>query len=179
MYYETIGGGQGACPDADGPSAVHVAMSNTLNTPVEALELEFPLRMVEYSLRRGSGGDGRFRGGDGVVRELEALAPLSYSLITERRRHPPPGADGGGDGATGRNLLDGEELPAKAIGKLQTGQRLRIETPGGGGLWKPRFREKPVILQQHLRISKSSRTIDFPVAAIPLRCARAGFLIAP
>ena len=143
VYYETIGGGQGACPDADGPSAVHVAMSNTLNTPVEALELEFPLRMVEYSLRRGSGGDGRFRGGDGVVRELEALAPLSYSLITERRRHPPPGADGGGDGATGRNLLDGEELPAKAMGKLQTGQRLRIETPGGGGYGNHDSAENP------------------------------------
>ena len=91
VYYETIGGGQGACPDADGPSAVHVAMSNTLNTPVEALELEFPLRMVEYALRRGSGGRGRFHGGDGVVRELEALEPLRYSLITERRRHAPRG----------------------------------------------------------------------------------------
>jgi N-methylhydantoinase B len=143
VYYETIGGGQGACPDADGPSAVHVAMSNTLNTPVEALELEFPLRMIEYSLRRGSGGDGRFKGGDGVIRELEALAPLSYSLITERRRHPPPGADGGGDGATGRNLLDGDELPAKAIGKLEKGQKLRVETPGGGGYGNPDFAEKP------------------------------------
>jgi N-methylhydantoinase B len=133
VYYETIGGGQGACPDADGPSAVHVAMSNTLNTPVEALELEFPLRMVQYALRRGSGGSGRFKGGDGVIREVQALAPLRYSLITERRRHAPPGADGGGDGATGRNLLDGEPLAAKAIGKLEPGQRLRIETPGGGG----------------------------------------------
>ncbi len=133
VYYETIGGGQGACADAEGPSAVHVAMSNTLNTPVEALELEFPLRMVEYSVRRGSGGGGRFRGGDGVVRELEALEPLTYSLITERRRHAPPGADGGGPGSRGRNLLDGEELPPKAIGRLQAGQRLRVETPGGGG----------------------------------------------
>jgi N-methylhydantoinase B len=133
VYYETIGGGQGACADADGPSGVHVAMSNTLNTPIEALELEFPMRMIEYSLRRGSGGEGEFRGGDGVVRELEALAPLRYSLITERRRHAPPGADGGGDGLPGRNLLDGEELPAKAIGQLAPGQRLRIETPGGGG----------------------------------------------
>ncbi len=87
VYYETIGGGQGACPDADGPSGVHVAMSNTLNTPIEALELEYPLRMVEYSLRRGSGGAGAHRGGDGVIRELEALAPLRYSLLTERRRH--------------------------------------------------------------------------------------------
>jgi N-methylhydantoinase B len=137
-YYETIGGGQGACPDADGPSGVHVAMSNTLNTPIEALELEFPVRTVEYALRRGSGGDGAFRGGDGVIRELEALAPLHYSLITERRRHAPRGADGGEPGAPGRNLLDGEELPAKAIGELTPGQRLRIETPGGGGYGRPR-----------------------------------------
>ena len=132
-YYETLGGGQGACPDADGPSAVHVAMSNTLNTPVEALELEFPLRAVEYSLRRGSGGAGRRRGGDGVVREVEALAEMRYSLITERRRHPPPGADGGRPGAAGRNLLNGEDLPGKASGTLHPGDRLRIETPGGGG----------------------------------------------
>jgi len=132
-YYETIGGGQGACPDADGPSAVHVAMSNTLNTPVEALELEFPLRAVEYAVRRGSGGAGRHRGGDGVVRELEALTDMLYSLLTERRRHRPPGADGGGPGAPGRNLLNGEELPAKASGVLAPGDRLRIETPGGGG----------------------------------------------
>jgi N-methylhydantoinase B len=137
VYYETIGGGQGACADADGPSGVHVAMSNTLNTPVEALELEFPMRIVEYSLRRGSGGDGEHHGGDGVIREIEALAPLHYSLITERRRHAPPGAHGGADGARGRNLLDGVQLPAKAIGELKSGQRLRIETPGGGGYGKP------------------------------------------
>ena len=85
-------------------------MSNTLNTPVEALELEFPLRVVRHAIRRGSGGAGRHRGGDGLVRELEALAPMSYALITERRRHAPPGADGGADGARGRNLLNGEEL---------------------------------------------------------------------
>jgi N-methylhydantoinase B len=133
VYYETIAGGQGACPDADGPNAVHVAMSNTLNTPIEALELEFPLRAISYAVRRGSGGLGRFSGGDGVIRELEALAPLSYSLITERRRHAPPGAHGGDPGATGRNLLNGSELPPKATGRLQPGQRLRIETPGGGG----------------------------------------------
>ena len=137
VYYETIGGGQGACPDADGPSGVHVAMSNTLNTPIEALELEFPMRMIEYALRRESGGAGAFHGGDGVIRELEALAPLSYSLITERRRHAPSGADGGEPGAVGRNLLDGDELPAKAIGRLEQGQRLRIETPGGGGHGRP------------------------------------------
>jgi N-methylhydantoinase B len=132
-YYETLGGGQGACDDADGPSAVHVAMSNTLNTPLEALELEFPLRAAQYSLRRGSCGAGRFRGGDGVVREIEALEEMRFSLITERRRHAPPGADGGEPGAPGRNLLNGEELPGKASGTLQPGDRLRIETPGGGG----------------------------------------------
>jgi N-methylhydantoinase B len=136
-YYETLGGGQGACADADGPSAVHVAMSNTLNTPIEALELEFPLRAVEYGLRRGSGGAGRRRGGDGVIRELEALAEMRYSLITERRRHAPPGSDGGEPGAPGRNLLNGEELPAKASGTLGPGDRLRIETPGGGGHGAP------------------------------------------
>jgi N-methylhydantoinase B len=136
-YYETLGGGQGACPDADGPSAVHVAMSNTLNTPVEALELEFPLRVARYEIRRGSGGAGVHRGGDGVVREIEALAPMAYSLITERRRHAPPGADGGRPGACGRNLLDGGELAAKATGELRPGQRLTIETPGGGGHGAP------------------------------------------
>jgi N-methylhydantoinase B len=115
-----------------------IAMSNTLNTPVEALELEFPLRVVEYAVRRDSGGDGAFHGGDGVVREVEALAEMDYSLITERRRHAPPGAAGGGDGARGRNLLDGSELPSKSGGTLQPGQRLRLETPGGGGHGAPR-----------------------------------------
>jgi N-methylhydantoinase B len=132
-YYETIGGGQGACPDAPGPSEVHVAMSNTLNTPIEALELEFPLQAVEYAVRRGSGGGGGYSGGDGVVREVEALEEMELSLLTERRRHRPPGAAGGEPGATGRNLLDGRELPPKARATLRRGQRLRIETPGGGG----------------------------------------------
>jgi N-methylhydantoinase B len=137
-YYETLGGGQGACPDADGPSGVHVAMSNTLNTPVEALEQEFPLRVRELSIRRGSGGAGRHRGGEGLVRELEAGEPMQFSLLTERRRVAPRGAMGGGDGEPGRNLLrrpDGtcEELPAKAEGTLARGESLRIETPGGGG----------------------------------------------
>jgi N-methylhydantoinase B len=137
-YYETLGGGQGACPDGDGPSAVHVAMSNTLNTPVEAIELEFPLQVNRYALRRGSGGQGSFRGGDGLIRELQALAEMDFSLLTERRRHPPPGAAGGGPGARGRNLLlaaDGapRELPGKVQGRLRPGEALRIETPGGGG----------------------------------------------
>jgi N-methylhydantoinase B len=132
-YYETVGGGQGACPDADGPSAVHVAMSNTLNTPVEALETEYPLRVRELTLRRESGGSGRHRGGDGIVREIEALEPMRYTLLTERRRHAPRGRDGGTDGQPGRNLLNGRELPSKAAGELRTGDRLRLETPGGGG----------------------------------------------
>jgi N-methylhydantoinase B len=132
-YYETIGGGQGACPDAEGPSAIHVAMSNTLNTPVEALETEFPLRVRELSLRRGSGGGGRHRGGDGTIREIEALAPMRYTLITERRRHPPRGRDGGEDGAQGHNLHNDEPLPGKVEGDLRPGDTLRIETPGGGG----------------------------------------------
>jgi N-methylhydantoinase B len=132
-YYETVGGGQGACPDADGPSGVHVAMSNTLNTPVEALERELPLRVTHYALRRGSGGAGAHRGGEGVVRELQALREMTFSLITDRRRHPPPGAQGGEPGVRGRNMLDGRELPGKVTGVLRPGDRLRIETPGGGG----------------------------------------------
>ncbi len=132
-YYETIGGGQGACPRADGPSAIHVAMSNTLNTPVEALETEYPLRVRERAVRRASGGAGRHRGGDGIVREIEALAPARFTLITERRRHAPRGSNGGADGSRGRNLLNGSELPSKAAGVLSPGDRLRIETPGGGG----------------------------------------------
>jgi len=132
-YYETLGGGQGACTDADGPSAVHVAMSNTLNTPVEALEREFPLHVVEYAIRRGSGGAGVHRGGDGVVRETEALRDVTYSLIAERRLHAPRGAAGGEAGARGRDTIDGSPIPGKSTGTLRRGQRLRIETPGGGG----------------------------------------------
>jgi N-methylhydantoinase B len=121
-YYETLGGGQGACPHGPGPSAVHVAMSNTLNTPVEALETEFPLRVRELSLRSGSGGGGRYPGGEGLVREIEALAPR--------------GRDGGGDGAPGVNLRNGEPLPGKCDGELRPGDVLRLETPGGGGKFK-------------------------------------------
>ena len=117
-YYETLGGGQGACRGADGPSAIHVAMSNTLNTPVEALETELPLRVREAAVRRGSGGKGEHRGGDGIVRELEALEPMSYSLITERRRHAPRGRAGGADGDAGQNSVNGEEVPSKASGEL-------------------------------------------------------------
>jgi N-methylhydantoinase B len=141
-YYETIGGGQGACPDADGPSGVHVTMSNTLNTPVEALELSYPLRVERYELRTGSGGEGACRGGDGVARELRVLEPCRVSIISERREHAPQGEDGGGAGARGRNLLNGVELPAKVTRELAPGDLLRIETPGGGG--RGRLRTSPL-----------------------------------
>ena len=132
-YYETISGGQGACPEADGPSAVHVTMSNTLNTPIEALELSYPIRVERYELRRGTGGLGRHRGGDGVIRELRVLEECRLSLLTERRRHAPPGAAGGEAGALGRNVVNGEEVPPKATRQLHPGDLVRIETPGGGG----------------------------------------------
>jgi N-methylhydantoinase B len=136
-YYETIGGGQGACPDADGPSGVHVTMSNTLSTPAEALELAYPLRVRRHALRLGSGGDGLHRGGDGVVREIEVLEPYRFSIVSERRRHAPAGTAGGAPGEPGQNLLNGEVIPAKATGDLTPGDVLRIETPGGGGLGSP------------------------------------------
>jgi N-methylhydantoinase B/oxoprolinase/acetone carboxylase alpha subunit len=127
---------------------VHVAMSNTLNTPIEALEQELPLLVTEYSLRRGSGGEGEHRGGEGVVRELQALKDMTFSLIAERRRHAPRGAHGGQPGEPGRDMLIGidtpkgtrgepRRLPAKTTGRLQAGERLRIETPGGGGYGSP------------------------------------------
>jgi N-methylhydantoinase B len=132
-YYETISGGQGACPTADGPSAVHVTMSNTLNTPAEALELSYPLRVERYELRLGSGGRGERRGGDGVIREIRVLEDCRLSLLTERRTHRPAGANGGQPGAPGRNLVNGEPLPAKVTLSVRAGDLLRIETPGGGG----------------------------------------------
>jgi N-methylhydantoinase B len=132
-YYETIGGGQGACADADGPSAVHVAMSNTLMTPVEALELSYPLRVERWELRDGSGGGGAHRGGDGVVRELRVLEDCRLSVLAERRSRAPRGAAGGEDGARGRTLVNGEAQPAKVTRQLRAGDVVRIETPGGGG----------------------------------------------
>ena len=135
-YYETIGGGQGASRGADGPAGVHVGMSNTLNTPVEVLELEHPLRMRTYALRRGSGGAGQRRGGDGVIREFEALAPMEMTLLTERRRHGPAGTAGGSDGKPGANLLNDRPLGSKTTRRLAAGDILRIETPGGGGWGK-------------------------------------------
>ena len=141
-YYETIGGGMGAAPSTDGLSGVHVHMSNTLNTPVEALELAFPFRIREYSLVAGSGGAGKRRGGDGIAREYELLAPAMVTMLSERRRTAPWGLQGGRHGRAGCNLLitaDGkrEELPAKFSRHLVAGDHLRIETPGGGGWGLP------------------------------------------
>jgi len=135
-YYETIGGGQGASQGADGPSGVHVGMSNTLNTPIEVLEMEHPLRVRTYALRHDSGGNGQWTGGDGVVREFEALAPMETTLLTERRRHGPAGGAGGLDGRAGANLLNGQRLASKTTMRLAAGDVLRIETPGGGGWGK-------------------------------------------
>lgn len=132
-YYETIAGGQGACAGATGPSAVHVTMSNTLNTPVEALELAYPLRVERYALRLGSGGKGRFWGGDGVIREITALEPCRVSIVSERRSRGPAGTRGGEAGAPGRNLIDGDAVPGKITRALAAGESVTIETPGGGG----------------------------------------------
>ena len=136
-YYETIGGGQGACPRADGPSGVHVTMSNTLSTPTEALELAYPLRVRRHALRLGSGGAGRHRGGDGVLRELEVLESCRVSIISERRAHAPAGARGGSPGSPGRNYLNGRELPAKVTVDVSAGDVITVETPGGGGFGRP------------------------------------------
>jgi N-methylhydantoinase B len=132
-YYETLGGGQGASSRGDGPSGVHVGMSNTLNTPIEALELDVPLRVERYELLDGSGGAGLHRGGDGLIRSIRALEAATLSLLTDRRRHGPQGLEGGGAGRPGRNLLNGEELPPKTTRELEAGDVVTVETPGGGG----------------------------------------------
>jgi N-methylhydantoinase B len=141
-YYETIGGGQGGSRGATGPSGVHVGMSNTRNTPIEVLEMEYPLRLNAYALRRSSGGLGRWVGGEGVIREFAALAPLELSVLAERRRHAPRGAAGGGPGALGRTVLNGTALAPKVSTLLQAGDVLRIETPGGGGWGEPERGDK-------------------------------------
>ena len=136
-YYETLAGGMGASQGHDGLSAVQSHMTNTLNTPIESLEQHYPLRVLEYSIRRGSGGAGAQSGGEGLVREFEFLGPAELTLLTERRSHKPWGLAGGGPGATGRNWLDGVELPAKVHISVKAGQVLRMETPGGGGYGEP------------------------------------------
>ncbi|MDO8736767.1 MAG: hydantoinase B/oxoprolinase family protein [Thermoleophilia bacterium] len=132
-YYETIGGGAGACPGVDGASGIHQGMTNTLNTPVEALEMAFPLRVERYEFREGSGGIGVWRGGDGVVRSLRLRAPARLSLLADRRRHAPRGAGGGAPGLPGKNLINGEEVAGKLTVSLKAGDLVTVETPGGGG----------------------------------------------
>jgi N-methylhydantoinase B len=132
-YYETIGGGGGAHCRGAGMSAVQSHMTNTLNTPVESLEMHYPLTVKAYAVRRDSGGHGEYAGGDGLIREFEFREPTHVTLLTERRRHRPWGLAGGGDGQAGTNALDGVALPAKVAFIAQPGQVLRVETPGGGG----------------------------------------------
>ena len=136
-YYETLGGGEGGTPTRPGMSGVHTGMTNTQNTPAEAMEVDYPLRVWRYELRRGSGGSGTHPGGEGLIREIEVLADCMLTLQTERRHNPPAGRAGGGHGAVGRNLLirgdHEQDLDAKGTWSLQAGDRVRIETPGGGG----------------------------------------------
>src|SRR5579871_3164724 len=137
-YYETIAGGMGARPAKDGVSGVHTHMTNSLNTPAEALEYAYPLRVRKYSLRPHSGGDGRYRGGDGIVREVEVLTDAEVTLLADRRTRGPYGLDGASDGAPGvtevvRSNGQRERLPGKTSLRLKKGERIRIESPGGGG----------------------------------------------
>lgn len=135
-YYETMAGGAGAASGQPGASAVHTHMTNTLNTPVESLETHFPLRVLRYAIRRGSGGRGESVGGDGLVREIQFLEPTTVTLITERRRHPPPGCAGGSPGRVGENRLNDGLLAPKCTFEALPGDRLSVATPGGGGWGK-------------------------------------------
>jgi len=144
-YYETIGGGMGARPWKDGPSSIHSHMTNTLNTPIEALEYAYPLRVLRYAIRRGSGGEGYYRGGDGIQRDIQVLVDVQSNLITERRKRPPYGLSGGGSGLRGENFIvrNGERIKISGKGTyyLNSGDILRICTPGGGGYGNPEERE--------------------------------------
>jgi len=140
-YYETIAGGMGARPSKSGVSGVHTHMTNSLNTPTEALEYAYPFRVHHYSLREGSGGEGKHRGGDGIIREIEVLADAEVTLLADRREHGPYGLGGGKDGAPGKATVirkDGssQDLPGKFNIRLRKGERIRIQTPGGGGWGK-------------------------------------------
>ena len=142
VYYETIGGGMGARPTKDGISGIHTHMTNTMNTPIEALEFAFPLRLKRYALRRGSGGQGKYQGGDGLVRDVEFLAPARVTILSERRKFAPPGYHGGHHGQPGENvLLRGGYEEVKLAGKetldVEAGDVLSIRTPGGGGWGQP------------------------------------------
>lgn len=135
-YYETIGGGMGAGAEMDGLSAVQTHMTNTRNTPIESLEMHYPLRLRRYAIRDGSGGAGARQGGNGVIREYEFLADTTVTLLTERRRHAPWGLAGGDEGKPGINLFNEKTVGAKQCLRAQAGDRLAIETPGGGGWGK-------------------------------------------
>jgi N-methylhydantoinase B/oxoprolinase/acetone carboxylase alpha subunit len=141
-YYETIGGGMGAGSDAAGLDGVHTHMTNSLNTPLEALENYLPIRIRRYGLRKGSGGEGLHRGGEGIIREYEFRVPAALTIMSERRRFAPYGASGGGPGAKGKNTLISrgrtKALGSKVNVKLRPGDILRVETPGGGGYGRPR-----------------------------------------
>ncbi len=132
-YYETIGGGAGATAKSNGLSGVQVGMTNTLNTPVEALETAYPLRVERYALRHGSGGDGESVGGDGLTRSITVEQEATVSLLSERRRNAPAGVAGGKDGTVGQNLIDGEAVPSKVTREVSAGTTVTVETPGGGG----------------------------------------------
>jgi len=132
-YYETIGGGMGAGSQGDGQSAVQTHMTNTLNTPIEVLESHYPLRVLRYQLREGSGGSGEHRGGDGIIREYQFLSDAHFTLLTERRSTQPWGIGQAEAGQAGKNLLNSEPLAAKISSVVKTGDVLRVETPGGGG----------------------------------------------
>ncbi|MFC7227966.1 hydantoinase B/oxoprolinase family protein [Salinirubellus salinus] len=136
-YYETIAGGFGARPNKDGMDGVQVGMTNTLNTPIEALEAEYPFTVEQYAFRTDSGGDGEYRGGLGLTRSLTVETDAVVSVLTERRRHSPQGVAGGEPGARGANLADGEPLPAKATRNIEAGTTITIRTPGGGGYGDP------------------------------------------
>lgn len=135
-YYETIAGGSGGRPNSEGVPGVHTHMTNSLNTPVEALEYAYPFRVRRYSYRTNSGGEGKFRGGDGLVREIELLGDAQVTLLSERRVFAPYGLEGGAEGAKGRAFLNGNPLPGKCNVQVRAGDVLRIETPGGGGWGK-------------------------------------------
>jgi N-methylhydantoinase B len=132
-YYETIAGGSGARPNGNGVSGVHTHMTNSLNTPVEALEYAYPFRVRQYSYRKGSGGQGKYAGGDGIIREIELMGDAQVTMLADRRIFAPYGLQGGEEGAKGRTLLNGKQLPGKCNTEAKAGDALRLETPGGGG----------------------------------------------
>jgi len=145
-YYETIAGGMGARPRADGLDATHTHMTNSLNTPIEALEHAYPFLVRRYEIRRGSGGAGRFRGGDGIRREVELLCPGQVTILSDRRLNPPYGLEGGAPGKTGRNILTEagveREIPSKASVWVEPHSRISVRTPGGGGYGAARVDEE-------------------------------------